>query len=129
LFYIARDGLGISHNEVLILDTDNGQVRPLKEHRDTGSREILPVSGRNLLISGPHTSRTPDPIGDTLTPDVVDIETNARHPILTTDDWVVAAFPQTQSRPEPAQSASFTAKPPQSSENRPRSRALPTALT
>jgi DNA-binding CsgD family transcriptional regulator len=79
------------HNEVLVLDTRSGNVSSLQEHREkSGARSILPVPNRDLLISSPQTdSAYPDPLGDSLTPEVVDVETNARHPILTTEatEW------------------------------------------
>jgi DNA-binding CsgD family transcriptional regulator len=81
-------------NEVLIIDTRSGDVRKLQEHRFLfGDRDILTVAGRNFLISGPGAEKVPDPLGESFTPEVVDIETNARHPILTAEDWVVAAVP------------------------------------
>jgi hypothetical protein len=83
------------YNEVLIIDTRSGDVSRLQEHRFLYSTwDILGVPNTKYLLSGPHRDHIiPDQLTDSLTPEVVDIETNARHPILTDEDWVVAAVP------------------------------------
>jgi len=81
--------------ELLILDTDTGDLTVLPEHSEfTSSRGLLAIPDRILLISQfHHAPGYPDPIGDALTPEVVDADTGARRAILTTEDWVVAAVP------------------------------------
>jgi hypothetical protein len=81
--------------EILVLDLETSAVRSFREHNEfTSSRSILPIPGRDLLISQfHHFTEYPDPIGDMTTPEVVDAETGARAPILTTRDRVVAAVP------------------------------------
>jgi hypothetical protein len=88
-------GSGERPKEILVLDLETSDVRSLLEHNEfTSSRGILPVSGRDLLISQfRHFTEYPDPIGDNTTPDVVDTQTGARTAILTTEDRVVAAVP------------------------------------
>jgi hypothetical protein len=85
---------GIRPKEILVLDLETSNAMSFQEHNEfTSSRDILAVPERNLLISqfqrSPH---YPDPIGDTMTPEVVDAETGARAAILTTEDRVLAAI-------------------------------------
>jgi hypothetical protein len=82
-----------SPKEILVLNLETSGVRDLREHNEfTGSRNLVAVPERNLLISQfQHYAEYPDPIGDLTTPEVVDAETGARAPILTTKDRVVAA--------------------------------------
>jgi DNA-binding CsgD family transcriptional regulator len=81
--------------ELLILDTETGDVRSLPEHQEWASgRWLLAIEKRDLVISQSHTSaRYADLVGEATTPEIVDPETGARQAILTTEDWVVAAVP------------------------------------
>jgi len=85
---------GARPKEILVVDLETSAVRSLREHNEfTSSRSILPVPGRNLLISQFHRfEEYRDPIGDLTTPEVVDTETGARSAILTTEDRIVAVF-------------------------------------
>lgn len=87
--------------EILVLDLETSDVRSFREHNEfTSSRSVLPVPGRDLLISQfHHFAEYPDPIGDNTTPEVVDNQTGARAPILTTEDRVVAAVSADLLRP------------------------------
>jgi DNA-binding CsgD family transcriptional regulator len=86
---------GVRRKEILVVDLETSAVSSLREHNEfTSSRNILPVPGRNLLISQFHRfEEYPDAIGDLTTPEVVDSETGARAPILTTEDRIVVAVP------------------------------------
>jgi DNA-binding CsgD family transcriptional regulator len=82
-------------NEILILDLETSDVRNFREHNEfMSSRSILAIPDRGLVISQfRHHDEYPDPIGESTTPEVVDAQTGARAPILTTQDRVVAAVP------------------------------------
>jgi DNA-binding CsgD family transcriptional regulator len=84
--------------EILIVNTETGEVRSLGEEADTNERpSLVSVPSRGLLLAFySRFDEYPDPVRDSIRPRVIDPETNERLSILEPGDRIVDVIPVAQ---------------------------------